>query len=132
MARKITAPFSLGTFGEVEAQAIAAAIQCIPMGIQSVVARLFVGERDDKPTEWWHVYVPNKHRTVCETWLRGWREGYKYHVILRHKEGKGITYDEAAKQLGYGPPSLPAEHIGHLGACGTLPCLEASESTERA
>ena len=82
MARKITAPFSLGTFDEVDARAIAAAISRSPMGIQTSVDRLFVGERDDQPTEWWHVYVPVRHRTACETWLKGWRAGYEPHVIL--------------------------------------------------
>jgi hypothetical protein len=117
---------SLGTFPPENAMAIAAALK-EREGIEAQVERLHVGERNDQPTEWWHVYVPARSALGASTWLRGWRAGNEYHLIESYRLNHGITYQDAAKRLGYGPHESPEEHIGHHGICGTVACREAKD-----
>lgn len=101
MARKTTERASLGTYSEDMACAIAAALS--REAIDATVSRLHVGDRDEQPTEWWHVYVPARSSLSAGTWLRGWRAGQEYHLIESYRLNHGITYQDAAKRLGYGP-----------------------------
>lgn len=64
-------PFSLGTFGEGEARAIASRLVATE-GIRATVENLRTPFKDE-PTVWWHVYVPSGVRVQASTWLRGYR-----------------------------------------------------------
>lgn len=100
-ARKRAALVSMGTFDEETARAMASALTSREE-IAATVERLFVGERNDQPTEWWHLYVPARDAKAVSLWISGFRAGSEHRLIDTYRSTHGISYAEAARRLGYG------------------------------
>lgn len=99
-SKKAPSRASLGSFSEDEARAIAESLVRAE-AIKATVRRVMVGARDNEPTDWWIVEVPERSALSANAWLRGWRSGNVHHRIERFRESRGGTYAQAAHDLGY-------------------------------
>jgi len=124
MARKYPSAQLGSSLPEDDARALSSALK-LTEGIDSLVVRVFVGERNDQPTDWWMVRVPSNHLARCESWRRAYEAGATFRCIDGYRVRNGLTFVEAADRLGYGP-QLAAGKLAHPGVvaecCGCGRC----------
>lgn len=115
--KKPSAPLG-GSLAEDSARAMSSALKRTE-GIDSFVERLYVGERNDQPTEWWRVFVPAKHLARCETWRRAYEAGIMFATVDGYRARNGGTFIDAADRLGYGAEVLAHDaRVAECCGCG--------------
>jgi hypothetical protein len=70
-------------------------------GVKASIRRLMVGDKLDKPTDWFIVSVPPRDAAAANIAWKWWKAGQWHSRILDRHSYRGGTYQAAAHELGY-------------------------------